>query len=137
MRHSVFCYRRAAVLALMSAGLAASASIDDPVIYSDNQTAASTIQDRDPGYRPVYLVYADKERTPDEVKKLLDDMGLTQHVQEYKTRVFVVGPSNGNAYDDTADLTAFQNFLRSHRSSNLKIIAVGSGATFVNNVISK
>ncbi len=116
---------------------ATAASIEDPVIYSDNQTAASTIHDRDPGYRPVYLVYADKQRTEAEAKSLVDDLGLTRHVQEYKTRVYVVGPANGNAYDDIADLTAYQNFLRTHRGSNLKIIAIGAGATFVNNVISK
>jgi poly(3-hydroxybutyrate) depolymerase len=133
--------RRLAMLILIAAALgvstAAAASVDDPVIYSYDRTSASTIQDRDPGYRPVYLVYADKQRSADEAKKLADDLGLTQHVQNYKTRVFVVGPSNGNAYDDVADLTAYQNFLRAHRSSNLKIIAVGAGATFVNNVISK
>ena len=133
-------FRCSALFILVSAALAASvlaASVDDPVIYSENRTAESTIQDRDPGYKPMYLVYADKQRTADEAKKLVEDLGLAKHVAEYKTRVFVVGPSNGTAYDDTTDFTAYQNFLKTHRSSNLKIIAVGAGATFVNNVISK
>ncbi|MEO8076472.1 MAG: hypothetical protein ABI818_09110, partial [Acidobacteriota bacterium] len=104
---------------------------------SDDKTSASTIQDRDPGYRPTYLVYADTQRTADEGRKLVDDLGLPAHLQEYKTRVYVVRPINGAAYDATADLTEYQNFLRTHRSSNLKIIAVGAGATFVNNVIAK
>lgn len=127
------------VLILVSAalGVSTAAPVDNPVIYSDDRTSTSTIQDRDPGYRPTYLVYADRQLSADEAKKLVDDLGLTQHVQEYKTRLFVVGPSNGTTYDDAADLTAYQNFLRSHRSSNLKIIAVGEGATFVNNVIAK
>jgi poly(3-hydroxybutyrate) depolymerase len=116
---------------------AAPAASDGPVIFSYDRSAASTIQDRDPSYRPLYLVYADKERGADEARKLVGDLGLTEHIDEYKCRVFVVGPSNGIAYDDANDLTAYQDFLRSHRSSNLKIIAVGSGATFVNNVISK
>jgi poly(3-hydroxybutyrate) depolymerase len=47
-----------------------------------------------------------------------------------------VGPSNGTAYG-TADLTAFQDLLRTRRSSNLKVIGVGAGATFVNSVIAK
>lgn len=117
---------------------AAAVSVEDPVLYqSDNLAATSTIQDRDPGYRPVYLVYADTQGTADEAKKLVDDLGMTKYIQDYKTRVYVLGPSNGSAYDDAADLTAYQNFLKSHRSSNLKIVAVGAGATFVNNVISK
>ncbi len=129
-----------AIIILLSASVAAVAavpSVEDPVIYSENRTSESTIHDRDPGYKPMYLVYVDKERTADEAKKLVDEFGLSRHVQDYKTRVFVVGPSNGNAYDDKADFTAYQNFLESHRSSNLKIVAVGAGATFVNNVISK
>ncbi len=125
------------IFAALGVFTAAAASVDDPVIYSYDRSAGSTIQDRDPGYRPLYLVYADKQRSADEAKKLVDDLGLTQHVEAYKTRVFVVGPSNGTAYDDAADLTAYQNFLKSHRSSNLKIVAVGAGATFVNNVVSK
>jgi poly(3-hydroxybutyrate) depolymerase len=125
------------ILILAAPAASAAAAINDPVIFSYDRSAASTVQDRDPSYRPLYLVYADKERSADEAKKLVDDLGLTAHVDEYKCRAFVVGPSNGTAYDDADDLTAYQNFLRSHRSSNLKIIAVGAGATFVNSVISK
>ncbi|HVV43770.1 MAG TPA: PHB depolymerase family esterase [Bryobacteraceae bacterium] len=113
------------------------ASVENPVIYSEDHTAASTIQDRDPGYRPMYLVYSDNQTAAEQGKALLEALGLPQHLREYKTRAFVVGPVNGTAYEDPADLTAYQNFLKSHRSSNLKIIAVGAGATFVNNVISK
>jgi hypothetical protein len=128
---------RLIVLSATLGVLATAASVDNPVIYTYDQTAGSTIQDRDPGYRPSYLVYADKQTSADEAKKMVDDLGLTQHIQDYKTRVFVVGPSDGKGYDDAIDLTAYQNFLRTHRSSNLKIIAVGAGATFVNNIIAK
>src|SRR5436190_1954887 len=129
----------AASLALCSVTLRTSvaAQADAPIIYADDRTAASTIHDRDPGYRPAYLVYADTQRTPAEGKKLVEALGLPAHLQEYKTRVYVVGPSNGRAYDGTADLAEYQNFLRTHRSSNLKIIGVGAGATFVNNVVAK
>ncbi|HVW10674.1 MAG TPA: hypothetical protein VHC90_18930 [Bryobacteraceae bacterium] len=127
---------RTGVLALLAFALPA-ASIDDPVIYSEDHTAASTIQDRDPGYRPMYLIYTDNQSTPDQARALLESLGLPPHLLEYKTRAFVVGPVNGTAYDEAADFTAYQNFLKSHRSSNLKILAVGAGATFVNNVIAK
>lgn len=109
----------------------------EPIIYSEDLSAGATIQDRDPGYRPSYLIYADTERSADDAKKLIDNLGLRPHLDEYKTRVYVMAPADGKAWDPVADLSEFQSFLKSHRSSNLKIIAIGAGATFVNNVISK
>ena len=114
-----------------------SSAAESAIIYSFDRTAASTIHDRDPGYKPTYLVYADTERTEEEAKKLVERIGLLEHLEEYKTRVYVISPINGREYEAVTDLTEYQNFLRSHRSSNLKIIAVGAGATFVNNVIAK
>ena len=61
---------------------------------------------------------------------------MAAHLDEYKARAFVVGPRDGTAYGP-ADLTAFQDLLRTRRSANLKIIGVGDGATFVNSVIAK
>ncbi len=117
-------------------GLPLAASIDNPIIYTAEQSP-STIQDRGASYAPTYLIYADQQRTADEAKQLIADLGMAKHLEEYKARAFVVGPANGEAYDAKADLTAFQNLLRSRRSSNLKIVAVGAGATFVNNVLAK
>jgi poly(3-hydroxybutyrate) depolymerase len=108
----------------------------DPVLYTDNRATSSTYRDRGTSYAPAYLIYADKERTSDEAKQLAEALGLPAHLEEYKTRAIVVGPVNGTAYGP-ADLTAFQDLLRTRRSSNLKVIGVGAGATFVNNVISK
>jgi hypothetical protein len=107
------------------------------LLYTDSRAAASTIHDRDPGYRPSYLVYVDTQRTAEDAKKLVEELGLPAHLQEYKTQVYVYGPANGTAFEPAADFAAFKNFLRAHRSSNLKVIGVGAGATFVNNVISR
>jgi poly(3-hydroxybutyrate) depolymerase len=115
---------------------ASSVTAQDPVIYTDNRTTSSTFRDRGPSYAPTYLIYADKQRTADEAKQLIADLGLAAHLDEYKSRAFVVGPSNGTAYGP-ADLTAFQDLLRTRRSANLKVIGVGAGATFVNSVIAK
>ena len=115
----------------------APAPLPASVIYNADYTAGSTIHDRDPGYRPMYLVFADQQRTAEAAKKLVDDLGLTAHAQEYRTRVFVMAPANGNAYDSVTDLNAYRDFLRARRSSNLKIVALGAGATFVNEVIAR
>jgi poly(3-hydroxybutyrate) depolymerase len=127
-------YRFVITLALSVSAIIAA---ENPILYSDDQTAGSTIQDRDPGYKPTYLVYADTQRTAEEAKALVDSLGLSQHIVDNKTRLYVVGPADGKAYDDTVDFTAYQNFISSHRSSNFKIVAIGAGATFVNNVIAK
>jgi hypothetical protein len=108
----------------------------DPVIHTDNRATSSTFRDRGTSYAPTYLIYADRQRTADEAKQLLDELGLAGHLDEYKVRAFVVGPSNGTAYGP-ADLTVFQDLLRTRRSSNLKVIGIGTGATFVNSFISK
>jgi hypothetical protein len=115
---------------------APSVAAQDSVSYTDNRTTASTFRDRGPSYAPTYLIFVDKQRTADEAKQLIDDLALPAPLDEYKARAFVVGPRNGTAYGPV-DLTAFQNLLRTRRSSNLKVIGVGAGATFVNNVISK
>jgi hypothetical protein len=115
---------------------ASSVAAQDPVIYTDNRASASTFRDRGPSYAPTYFVYADKQRTADDAKQLIADLGLPAHLDEYKARAFVVGPVNGTAYGP-ADLTAFQDLLRTRRSANLKVIGVGAGATFVNSVIAK
>ena len=108
----------------------------EPVLYTDNRTTLSTFRDRGPSYAPTYLIYVDKQRSGDDGKQLIADLGMAAHLDQYKARAFVVGPRNSTAYGP-ADLTAFQDLLRTRRSSNLKIIGVGDGATFVNNVISK
>ncbi len=128
-------YDRAVVLwfVLLAASLTGAA---DPVLYTDNRATSSTFRDRGTSYAPTYLIYADKQRTSDEAKQLIDALGMSAHLEEYKARAIVVGPSNGTAYGP-ADLMAFQDVLRTRRSSNLKVIGVGAGATFVNSVISK
>jgi len=107
-----------------------------PVLYTDNRSATSTFRDRGPSYAPTYFIYVDRQRTADEAKQLIDALGMSAHLDAYKARAFVVGPASGTTYGP-ADLVAFQNLLRTRRSSNLKIIGVGAGATFVNNVIAK
>ncbi len=109
----------------------------DPVLYTETRTTPSTFRDRGTSYAPTYFIYVDQQRSAEDARKLIDDLGMLAHLDEHKARAFVVGPVNGTAYDPPADLEAFKTLLRSRRSSNLKVIGVGAGATFVNNVISK
>ena len=128
-------YFRAVVVSIVLLGASVRAA-QEPVIHTDNRAPTSTFRDRGPSYAPTYLIYVDKQRTADDGKQLVEALGLPAHLDEYKARAFVVGPSNGTAYGP-ADLTAFQDLLRASRSANLKVIGVGAGATFVNSVIAK
>jgi hypothetical protein len=114
-----------------------SASGPDPILYTETRPTPSTFRDRGTSYAPTYLIYADKQRTAGEARRLIDELGILPHLDEYKARAFVIRPANGTTYDPAADLAAFQNLLRTRRSSNLKIIGVGAGATFVNTVLSR
>jgi poly(3-hydroxybutyrate) depolymerase len=114
----------------------ASQQAAEPILYTEARTTPSTIHDRGPSYAPTYLIYADKQRTADESRQLVDALGMLPHLDEYKARAFVVGPVDNSGYGP-GDLAAFQNLLRTHRSSNLKIIGIGAGATFVNDVIAR
>jgi hypothetical protein len=125
------------IASALALSIAAGASVENPIIYTAELSSPSTVFDRGPSYAPLYLVYADRQRTPEEAKQLIADLGMQKHLEEYKARVYVIGPANGEAYDSKTDLAAFQNLLRARRSSNLKVVAVGAGATFVNNVIAK
>ena len=130
-----FQYSRAVVVSIVLLGASPTAA-QEPVLYTDNRATSSTFRDRGPSYAPTYLIYVDKQRTPDHAKQLIADLRMAAHLDEYKGRAFVVGPRDGTAYGP-ADLAAFQDLLRTRRSANLKIIGVGDGATFVNSVIAK
>ena len=115
---------------------ASAAKAQDPVVYTDNRATASTFRDRGTSYAPTYLIYPDKPLKADDAQRMIEELGMSPHLDEYQTRALVAGPTSGTAYG-APDLTAFQELLRTRRSSNLKVIGVGAGATFVNSVISK
>src|SRR5436190_18721172 len=121
-------------LVLAMAVGATSQQVAEPILYTETRTTPSTFRDRGPAYAPTYFVYADTQRSADDARRLVDALGMLPHLEEYKARAFVLGPVDGRTYGP-ADLAAFQNLLRTHRSSNLKIIGIGAGATFVNNVL--
>src|SRR5438046_906173 len=114
----LFFRRTIRVLIAITFGLSAAtgASIDNPVLYTEDRSGGATIQDRDPMYVPTYLVYADKALSEDEARILIGDLGMTKHLEEYKARAYVIGPVNGAAYDSRDDFAAFQNLLRTRRA---------------------
>ncbi|HSN42931.1 MAG TPA: hypothetical protein VLR88_02610, partial [Propionibacteriaceae bacterium] len=108
--------------------------------FTYDQSSSNTLSDRWRLYAPSYVVYSDANTTA-QAQQIIDDLAITAHIDEYTTQVVVMTPSNGATWDAVADLANFQAFERSLASqyvlNNLKVIGIGTGATFVNNVVSQ
>ncbi|TDC50388.1 hypothetical protein E1212_15250 [Jiangella ureilytica] len=98
---------------------------------------------REPTIAPRYLVYPDKAVDAAEAADLIDELGLATHLTEYATRAWVINPANGVSYDPETDLASYFSLLSelprqaTWQHTNMKVIGIGEGATFVNNVISQ
>lgn len=86
---------------------------------------------------PMFMIYPDALCSEDAANQLVNELGLEELVSKYAGSVGVINPI-GNTYDNAKDLEAYIAFINKIRNiSNLKIIGIGKGATFVNNVISR
>lgn len=102
--------------------------------YSYRDTS-NTIHGRFPGTGPFFLVYPDTHCDSLQAAQLVTETGLDELMREYSGMVCVMNPL-GETYDNEADLAAYNDFLAKVRVFyNLKVIGIGSGATFVNQAI--
>ena len=87
------------------------------------------------GFTPFYLVYPDKKVNESQALDLIKELGIDQQLKQFGISFGVVNPV-GDTYNNDVDLKAFQTMVDSLRTfANLKIIGIGNGATFVNQVI--
>ena len=87
------------------------------------------------GFTPFYLVYPDKKVDESQALDLIKELGIDQQLKQFGISFGVVNPV-GDTYNNEVDLNAFQAMVDSLRTfANLKIIGIGNGATFVNQVI--
>lgn len=83
---------------------------------------------------PQYYVYAGN-LNKDEAETLLDQMKIADNLHEWAATIHVITPSNNDQYTQK-DADAFIDLLGTG-SSNVKVIGIDEGATFVNNYISQ
>lgn len=89
------------------------------------------------GFSPLFLVFPDKACTEQEAMQLFSSLGLDQLVNDYAGGVGIVNPV-GKKWDNAKDFEAYKALIDSMRIvSNMKIIAFGSAATFVNQTIAQ
>lgn len=112
-------------------------------VWLFDEQAAYDFTKREPTIAPRYLVYPDEAVDAAEAAELIDELGLATHLTEYATRAWVINPVNGVNYDAEADLESYFSLLSelprqaTWQHTNMKVIGIGEGATFVNNVISQ
>lgn len=89
------------------------------------------------GFAPLFLIYPDKPCTEEQAMQLIKELGIDENVKEFAGGVGLVNPV-GERYNNKVDFEAYKAMIDSMRIiSNLKIIGIGNGATFVNQTIAQ
>ena len=132
--------KRFAILALAIALCASAASAQDPVVHTQRSATQlvyggpTNPQGRSYNFTPTFLVYPDGKLDQAGARELLEQMDI-QPVLDANYGVAIVLNPVGAKYDAEKDFEAFVAQFNKARSGNLKVIGIGAGATFVNQVI--
>ena len=83
---------------------------------------------------PTFFIYPDAPLDEAGAQALLDSFDMQPVLDENFGSAFVINPV-GASYDATKDFEVFVELFNLVRSGNLKVIGLGRGATFVNQVL--
>ena len=108
---------------------------DNIKLYYNSSLADYT--GRFPHMQPVWFIWADGPCTAGEAETLVDRMGLNSTLKDYVGMMVVVfSPVNGKDYSKKEDFEAYKTLFEIIRVfTNLKVVGIGKGATFVNECI--
>lgn len=129
--------------ALLLACASASGQGDSPagnVVYSQEASwmyiygTPVKAEGRSYNFAPTFFVYPDGKLDARAAEALVAEMDVQNVLDENIARIVVLAPV-GEKYDEAADYAAFEALYNRTASGNLKIIGLGAGATFVNQVI--
>ena len=132
------------LLALMTAGLSAQAQVlftpNPQIPLPENihfyMNPDSAYEGRFPHMRPTWFIYPDGPCNREQAEALVQEMGLNDTLKDYVGIVAVLGPSDGVSYDREKDFAFYETVFNKLRVFyNLKVVGIGSGATFVNEAI--
>lgn len=101
--------------------------------YTYNAANDGYTTDYSSAFTPVYYIYAG-QLSEENAENLLEEMGMVSHIYEWAASVTIVNPIE-ETYGDK-DAEAFIDLLGG-AISNVKVIGIDDGATFVNNYISQ
>ncbi len=89
------------------------------------------------GFGPAFYVFPDSKVNAAQALELVNTLGLPSLAGEFSGSLTVVNPS-ADAYNGQADVEAFHELLNKMRiASNVKVVALGNGATFVNRYLAQ
>ena len=132
--------KRIAILALAVTLGAAPAPAQEPIVHTQRAATRQVYggptnpQGRSYNFTPTFLVYPDGKLDQAGAQELLAQMDI-QPVLDANYGVAVVMSPVGAKYDAEQDFEAFVALFNKSRSGNLKVIGIGAGATFVNQVV--
>lgn len=114
----------------------------DPEYVVHTQRAATQLvyggptnpQGRSYNFTPMFFVYPDSRLDKAGAQALLAEMGIQPVLDANYGTAIVLNPV-GEKYDAAKDFDAFVAMFNKSRSGNLKVIGIGAGATFVNQVV--
>ena len=80
---------------------------------------------------PSFLIYPDKPCSEEEATRLIQEWGIDEYVKNYSGSVCIMNPC-GKKYDNTTDFQVYKDYINATWcQTNLKVIGIGKGATFV------
>ena len=86
-------------------------------------------------FTPVFFIYPDTKLDKEDAAKLLADLDIQPLLDDNYGTAVVVNPT-GNKYDAVTDFDIFVQLFNLYRGpGNLKLVGIGQGATFVNQVL--
>lgn len=86
---------------------------------------------------PVFMIFPDARVSKDDAQKMIDDSGIHKIIDDFGGSAFLINPL-GDKYDNVKDFESYVAFVERLRIAfNIKVIGIGNGATFVNEVIAR
>ena len=138
MKRTIFI--AAALLVVCVSALGQNESLPGNVVYSQEAAwmyvygTPVKAEGRSYNFAPTFFVYPDGKLDRAAAEALVASMDIQPLLDEHYARIVVLSPV-GDKYDAEADYKAFEALYNRTASGNLKIIGLGAGATFVNQVI--
>ncbi len=104
-------------------------------VVHTQRVMAPGVETRSFNMSPVYFVYPDGCLDKASAEKLVEELGMAGLMAGNHWSVFVVNPV-GDKYEPEKDFEAFKKlFNAQYTVTNLKVIGIGQGATFVNQTL--